>query len=124
MLSYKTKKWYHIYFFSLFCENQSWFLYFFTFRKNIEFTWYTWPKIEDWKNIRLNALPAYDDRYIKIKVRTFGDNVYTNFCGLNVPEVDIEYESFTVISIDSLLIYDKKYLGNCHYWLFNGGFKF
>ena len=27
----------------------------------------------------------------------------------NVPEHDIECESFTVISIDSLLVYSKKY---------------
>ena len=29
----------------------------------------------------------------------------TNFRGLNVPEDDIECESFIVISIDSLLVY-------------------
>ena len=34
-------------------------------------------KIED---IELNVLPIYDDRYIKTKLRTYGDNVYTNFC--------------------------------------------
>ena len=26
-----------------------------------------------------------------------------------MPEDDIEYESFTVVSIDSLLVYDKKH---------------
>ena len=65
-----------------------------------------WTKIEDLKQIKLNASPVYDDRYIKSKIRTYGD---TNFCGLNEPEVDIEYESFTVISIDSLLSYENKY---------------
>ena len=39
---------------------------------------------------------------------------------MNVPEDDIECESFTVISIDSLLVYNKKYylqvyLDNCAY---------
>ena len=68
-----------------------------------------WIKIEDLKNIELNALPVYDDRYIKTKIRTYGDKVYTNFRGLNVPEDDIECESFTVISIDSLLLYENKY---------------
>ena len=29
-----------------------------------------WSKIEDLKNIKLNALPVCDDRYIKIKIRT------------------------------------------------------
>ena len=67
-----------------------------------------WTKIDDLKNIKLNALPVYDCKYIKTKIRTFGDKVYTNFRGLNVAEDDIECESFTVISIDSLLVYDKK----------------
>ena len=42
------------------------------------------------------ALPVYDDRYIKTKIITHGDKVYTNLCGLNVPENDVEYESFTL----------------------------
>ena len=44
------------------------------------------------KNTALNFLPVYDDRYIKIKIRTYGDKVYTNFRGLNVP-VSEEYDS-------------------------------
>ena len=65
-------------------------------------------KIEDLKNIKLNALPVYDVRYIKTKIRTFSDKINTNVCGLNVPEDDMECESFTIISIDSLLVYNKK----------------
>ena len=38
-----------------------------------------WTKIEDLKNIKLNALPVYDDRYIKAKMRTYGDKVCINF---------------------------------------------
>ena len=42
----------------------------------------------------------------------------TKFCGLNVPEYDIECKSFTVISIESFLVYENKYylqvcLDNC-----------
>ena len=29
-----------------------------------------WTKIEDLKDIELNALPVYDNRYIKSKIRT------------------------------------------------------
>ena len=42
-------------------------------------------------------------------MRAHGDKVYTNFRGLNVSEDDIECGSFTVISIDYLLIYENKY---------------
>ena len=55
------------------------------------------------QNIKLNALPVYDDRYIKTKIRAYGNKVYTNFHGLDVPEDGIEYESCIIISIDSLL---------------------
>ena len=68
-----------------------------------------WAKIEDLEKIRLNALPVYDDRYIKIKIRTYCYEFYTKFRGINMPEDDIECESFTVISIDSLLVQDSKY---------------
>ena len=49
---------------------------------------------------------------------TYGNKVDSNFCGLNVPEDDIEYESFIFISIHSLLVYENKYclkvyLDNC-----------
>ena len=59
---------------------------------------------QDLRNIKLNALPVYDDRYIKSKIKIYGDKVHTNFHGLNVPEDDIEWKSFTVISINSLLV--------------------
>ena len=77
-------------------------------------------KIEYLKRIELSALPGYDDRYVKTKIRTYGDKVYTNFRSLNVPEDGVEYESFIVISVDSLLAYDNKYylqvyLDNCVY---------
>ena len=45
-----------------------------------------WTRIENLKNIKLNALPICDDRYIKTKMRTYGDKVYTNFSSFNVAE--------------------------------------
>ena len=72
-----------------------------------------WAKIEDLKNIELNALPAYDDRYIKTKIRTYGDKVFTNFHGLNLQQDDIECESFTVILL-ILYLYTKTNI-TCKY---------
>ena len=66
-------------------------------------------KLKTLKNIELNALPVYNDRYIKTKVRAYGDNVYTIFRGLNVLENDIKSESFTVIWISSIFKYRNKY---------------
>ena len=83
-----------------------------------------WTKIEDLKKNRLKALTVFSDGYIKPKIRTYGDKVYTNFRGLNAPEDDLESESFTVISIDSLLVYESKYYlqvysDNCAYKIVN-----
>ena len=80
--------------------------------------------IEGLKDFKLNALPVYDDRYVKNTKGTFVDNVYINFRGLNVPEYDVEFEPFTVIFIDFLLVYNKKYylqvyLDNCSYKIVN-----
>ena len=55
-------------------------------------------KIEYLKNIELNALSVYNDRYIKIRIRKDGDKVYTNIHGLNME----------VYSIDSLLVCKKN----------------
>ena len=79
-----------------------------------------WTKIDDFKNFESNALPVYDDRYIKTKIRSYRDQFYTNFRDLNVSENDIGCKSFRVISIHSLLVYKNKYylqvyLGNCAY---------
>ena len=41
-----------------------------------------WTKIEDLKNIKLNALPVYVDRYIKTKIRTFGNKVHNTLSRL------------------------------------------
>ena len=56
-----------------------------------------------------SALPVYDDRYIKTKIRTYLDKVSTHFRGLYVPEDDVEYESFTIIFMYSLPVYEDKY---------------
>ena len=58
----------------------------------------------------MNALPVYDDIYIKTKRRKC-----TNFCGLNLPEDNVECESFTIISIDSFLSYENKYYLQVYY---------
>ena len=83
-----------------------------------------WTKFKDFKNIELNTLPIYGDRYVKTKIRTYGSKVYTNFPGLNILEDEIECKSFTFISIDSFLAYENKYylqvyLDNCAYKITN-----
>ena len=72
----------------------------------------------------MNALLVYDERYIKTKRGTYGDNVYTNFLNWNIPSNELECESFSIIYIDSLLAYENKYylqvyLDTCGYRIVN-----
>ena len=86
----------------------------------------TLTKLEDLKNIELKALPVYDGRYIKTKIKTYSDELYTNYRGLNVPEdhtgCGIFYSRFY------LLVYKNKYylqvyLDNCAYKIANKQMK-
>ena len=77
-------------------------------------------KIEDLQIIELNPLLVYDNRSIKTKIRSYGDNIYSNFFFFCVPEDAARCEFFMIISIDSLLYYENKhylqvYLNNCVY---------
>ena len=46
---------------------------------------------------------------MKTKIRTYGDKVCTNFQELDVSKNGVECKYFTVVSIDSLLVYDNIY---------------
>ena len=77
------------------------------------------------RGVRVRLHASYSKAlYIKTKIRTYGNKVYTNFCDLNMQENDTECESFTVISVGSLLVYDNKrylqvHLDNCAYKIEN-----
>ena len=58
----------------------------------------------------MDDLPVYDDTNIKIKIRIYGNKVYTNFWDLNKLEDSRVCESFTVLSIDPFLCLWKQIL--------------
>ena len=87
-----------------------------------------WTNIEDLENIEWNALPVYNNKYIKTKQRKYGDSVCTNFRGLNMLEDGLEFKYFTTISIDSLLVCENRYflqvyLDDCAYKIVNTQIK-
>ena len=75
---------------------------------------------ESLKNIELDTLSLYGGRYIQNKIRAYGNNVCTNFRGLNVSGDDAECKFLTVISVDSLLVYENKHL---QVYLYNYAYK-
>ena len=87
-----------------------------------------WTNIEDLENIEWNALPVYNNKYIKTKQRKYGDSVCTNFRSLNMLEDGLEFKYFTTISIDSLLVCENRYflqvyLDDCAYKIVNTQIK-
>ena len=72
-----------------------------------------WIKLEDLKNIEVNNLPVYHDRFIKTKFKTYSDKVYTKFytkVHTKVYTKDVvECKFFTVISTDFLIAYKMNY---------------
>ena len=55
--------------------------------------------------LRLKNLPVVDNGLKKTETKTYVDKVYSNFCGLNIPEDAVECKSFTIIYSDYLIIY-------------------
>ena len=72
-------------------------------------------KIEDIIYIELNVLPVYDDRYMKTKIRTYGDKVHTNLHSVNVPEDGVECEFFYYFLVYDNNFYLQVYLDSCAY---------
>ena len=55
----------------------------------------------------INDIPVH--RYTKTKIKANGGRLYINFWELNVLKDGVECQSFTIISIHSLLAYQNKY---------------
>ena len=60
------------------------------------------------------------DKYIKAKIKMYGDRVNTNFQGKKVPKENASYECLSLIMLDSIIRVNKKYypqtlLEECEY---------
>ena len=74
-----------------------------------------WKKIEKLMDIDFNSKPTYgdNDKYIKTKIKTYEDNITTNFYNKKgskkVPEEKIPYKCLSIIILDSVLYAYEKY---------------
>ena len=73
-----------------------------------------WAMIEDLKSIELNSLLVIDERYIKTKIRTYCDKVYTNFRGLKVSQKMIWNVNVLQSILLILCLYTTRNI-NCKY---------
>ena len=53
-----------------------------------------WEKLSSLMDIEFDSEPVYDDndKYIRTKIRSYGDKVNTNFQGKRVPKEDASYK--------------------------------
>ena len=77
-------------------------------------------KIKKTLKIKFHSMPAYDEKYIKAKVKEFNGVVNTNFWSDRVPKEGVHYTCIAFICIDSVMKMDKKnypkvYLEECKY---------
>ena len=81
-----------------------------------------WEVIKDKLGINFYSEPVYEYKYLKAKVREFDGITRTNFLGNGMPKENMHYICIACITINSVLIIDKKnypqvYLEECKYKL-------
>ena len=79
-----------------------------------------WDKIKETPNIKFHSMPAYDEKYIKVKIRQFNGEIKTNFLGDKIPKENVHYAYLACVTIDSVMkmekkIYPQVYLEECKY---------
>ena len=70
-----------------------------------------WGKISNLLNTEFDGQPVYGDgdKYIKTKIKIYGDKVNTNFQGKKVPKENASYKCLSLIMLDSVIRVNKKY---------------
>ena len=68
-------------------------------------------KVDNLLNIKFDSEPVYGDvdKYIKTKIKMYGDRVNTNFQGKKVPKENASYRCISLIMLDSVIRVNKKY---------------
>ena len=74
-----------------------------------------WKKTERLININFDSKPTYcdDDKYIKIKIKTYEDSITTNFynekVSKKIPEEKIPCKYLSIVMLESVLYAYEKY---------------
>ena len=81
-----------------------------------------WKKVEKLLKIEFNSKPVYgdDEKYIKTKIKTYGDSVITNFHNKKMAKENTPYTCLSIIMLDSIIKakekhYPQTFLEDCKY---------
>ena len=68
-------------------------------------------KISSLMNKEFDSDPVYgnSDKYVKAKIKLFGDKLDTYFQSKKIPEENTSYKCLSLIMLDSVIIVNKKY---------------
>ena len=68
-------------------------------------------KISNLMSIEFDSEPVYgdNDRYIKTKIKMYGNRVNTNLQGKKAPKENASYKCLSLIVLDSVIRVNKKY---------------
>ena len=64
-----------------------------------------WEKISNLMNIEFDNETIYgdNDKYMKTKIKSYGDKINTNFQGKKIPKEDASYKCLSLIMLDSII---------------------
>ena len=70
-----------------------------------------WENVGNLLNIEFDTEPVYGDvdKYIKTKIKMYGDRVNTNFQGKKVPKENASFKCLSLIMLDSAIRVNEKY---------------
>ena len=77
----------------------------------------TWERIGNLLSIGFDSEPVYGDvhKYIKTKIKMYGNRANTNFQRKKVPKVNASYKCISLTMLDSVIRINKKYYPQT-YW--------
>ena len=65
-----------------------------------------WDVIKNKLGTKFHSKPAYDETYIKVKIRKFDGKIKTKFLGKDMPKENMHYTCIACITIDSVMRID------------------
>ena len=70
-----------------------------------------WQRLSNLLSTKFDSKPIYDDKdkYIKTKIKLYGDKIDTNFRGKKIPKENASYKCLSLIMTDPLIRANKKY---------------
>ena len=70
-----------------------------------------WQRVNSLINIEFDSEPVYGDKdkYIKTKIKSYGDKINTNFHGIKIPKENASYKFLSSTILDSAIKVNKKY---------------